>query len=60
MVEKETKQEVKEEPKQEYNLVEVPTGKALAIETKDGDLWDMNYAVVYLLNEVAKLKRTVG
>lgn len=51
--------EDKKETKEDYNLVEVPTGKAIAIQTKDGELWSNEYAIVYLLNEVSALKKLV-
>ena len=56
----EVKQEEKEKPKQDFNLVEIPTGKQLAIQDKDGDVLSLEYCIVWCMNEITKLKKTVG
>lgn len=57
----ETKEEEQtEEPKEFYNLAEVPTGKALVIATKDGDVMEFAEAIVLCLNEIKKIKEQVG
>jgi hypothetical protein len=50
----EDKKEVKE--KEEYKLVKVPTGEALAIQTPEGEVMQTEYALVELLNLVKEIK----
>lgn len=52
--------EVKEEQKEAYNLVKVPTGETLAIQDEEGNILSFEYAIVYLLNELKKIKKLIG
>jgi hypothetical protein len=57
------KEEQKEEVKQEeieYALVKYPTEHMDVIQTPDGTLLTTNQALVVLLNEVAKIRKSVG
>jgi len=56
MVDKEVK-EVK--PKEEYKLVEVPTGSALAFQTPEGEIFTMEQLLVQLANEIREVKKAV-
>ena len=44
----------------EYQLVEVPTQYAPAIQTPEGDLISDSQAIVMLLNEVKEIKKLIG
>jgi hypothetical protein len=48
-----------EEAKQ-YQLVQVPTGQALAIQTPEGDVMTTEQALVELLNKVDKIAKQVA
>jgi len=56
----EEKQEKKEEQKEEYSLIEVPTGRALAIQNKEGEILTFEELIVSLANRLAKLEKLVG
>ena len=55
MVEK----EVSEEKKDEYKLVEVPTGSAIAIQMPDGSVIAQEQATVIILNDLYEIKKQV-
>jgi len=44
----------------EYKLVEVPTGKALAYQTPEGEAISQEEAIVELLNMVKGIKKQVS
>lgn len=53
----ETKEQKKEN---EYVLVEVPTGSALAIQKPDGELISTELALVEILNKLEKIEKAVA
>lgn len=55
MIEKEESKE-----KQEYVLVEVPTGSAIAIGTPDGRNLSIELALVEILNKLDNIEKQVG
>lgn len=54
MPEKETKKETK------YQLVKVPTGEAIAIESPTGEVMTQEVALVEILNYLKDIKTIVG
>ena len=42
-----------------YQLVKVPTGEALAIETPEGELISTELAIVEILNKIDKLVKSL-
>ena len=54
MVEQKEKVEVKE-----YNLVKVPTGEAIAIQTPEGEVITTEYAIVEILNKLKRIEQKV-
>jgi len=52
------------EPKKEevklYELVKVPTGEALAIQSPEGEVLSTEYALVEILNKLHKIEKSIG
>ena len=48
----EEKKEVKE-----YQLIKVPTGEAIAIQTPNGDVLTTEFALVEILNKLDRIER---
>lgn len=48
------------EKNKEYQLVQIPTGSALAIQTPEGEQILPEQAMVEILNKLDKLIRSVG
>jgi hypothetical protein len=53
-------EEKKEIKKEEYTLVEVPTGSALAIQRPDETIMTTEFALVEILNKLDKIERQVA
>lgn len=45
----------KKEKDETYQLIEVPTQTTLAVKTPEGEVWDINRAIVELLNKVDEM-----
>ncbi len=56
----EKKPEVKEEEEVLYQVVEIPTQHAPAIQTPAGEYISIDQAVVEILNELHKIRKVVG
>lgn len=56
-MEKETEKEIKVE---EYKLVTVPTGEAIAIQTPTGEVITTEQAIVEVLNITKRIEKTVA
>lgn len=54
----ETIEEVKESGR--YELVKVPTGEALAIQTPEGEIINTELAIVEILNIVKSIEKSVA
>lgn len=52
----EVKKEVKKVKEEDYKLVTVPTGEAVAIQTPSGDIITSDQAIVELLNITKEIK----
>ena len=50
---------VDEKKNEEYTLVEVPTGSAVAIQTPDGRNLSVEFALVEILNKIDKIEKQV-
>jgi len=50
---------VDEKNKEEYSLVEVPTGSAIAIQMPDGKVITQEQAMVTILNDLYEIKKQV-
>lgn len=49
-----------EEKKDTYELVQVPTGQALAIQTPSGEVLNQEQALVEVLNIIKDIKKAVA
>lgn len=58
-IEETTEEVTEEKPKDEYVLVEVPTGSALAVQKPDGNVISNEQAVVEILNIVKDIKKAI-
>jgi len=55
------KEEVKvEEPKVEFELVQVPASYTLAVKCPDDSVLSLEDAVIYLMNELERVKKVGG
>jgi hypothetical protein len=55
-----------EEPKEvekpiikEYELVQVPTGNTIAIQTPEGEIMNTEFALVEILNKLIKMEKAI-
>ena len=55
--EEEEVKEVKKVKEEDYNLVTVPTGESIAIQTPTGDVITSEQAIVELLNITKEIKK---
>lgn len=58
--EEKVEKEVKEKAKDEYKLVTVPTGEAIAIQTPTGDVITSEQAIVEILNLTKSIANSVA
>jgi len=56
----EAKKEVKKVKEEDYKLVTVPTGEAIAIQTPTGDVITSEQATVEILNIVKEIAKSVA
>jgi len=54
------KKEDKPEAKKSYELVRVPTGEAIAIQTPSGEVLTTEQALVEILNKLDKVEKAVA
>jgi hypothetical protein len=53
-------EQAQEQPKaKEYELVQVPTGNAIAIQTPDGEIINNDFAMVEILNKLSKMEKAL-
>lgn len=50
---------MEEKNNENYELVEVPTQTTLAVKTPSGEVWDINRAVVEILNKVREIEKAI-
>jgi len=53
-------EEKKETKKTKYELVQVPTGQALAIQTPEGEVISTEFALVEILNKLDSIEKAIG
>jgi hypothetical protein len=53
-------EEKKETKESKYELVQVPTGQALAIQTPEGEVISTEFALVEILNVLRDIKKVMA